>query len=150
MIRFFSVKVSIAPINSSEQDRLIYYEPLACASEVPENDREVIRWVDFFEDHGVDFELATWADVTNVVYYPLYCNAYIEYSPEFNTGFVKYSNTVCFPQEIMLRRENYFMIREYEEVYPSLEKLKDFPINEVIEYVKYVNIKLEAPNNVNR
>ena len=137
MKKYMKCTVKIAPINSSETARVLYYEPRVAIENIPENRREVIRWIDFFEDLGVDFNEGT-CDTHNLRVYDLGYGAHIEYDPVFNTGIIKYQRIGDYRSELMLRRENYFMIVEYEEVFPTLKDLFDVPLDEVAEYINYV------------
>ena len=56
MTKYMDVIVTIAPINSSESPRIIHIESNVPTEEIPENKNEVIRWVDKFEELGLDFD----------------------------------------------------------------------------------------------
>lgn len=134
-MKFVKQKVSIAPINSSEAARLIYYEPRLQVDEIPENSRKVLRWVDEFEYMGLDFNTGEMHQPSTLdLVYNIGYGAYITYEPGMNTGIIKYYNLSDWRSEMLLRRENYFMIIEYEEVYPTLEELKGIPIIDLVKY----------------
>ena len=65
-----------------------------------------------------------------------------------NTGMVQYSEIGGWRNPILLRKENYVKTVEYIEVYPSLEYLKNTPLNEVVDYIKYLYNREETSVNV--
>lgn len=150
MVKFVKERVMIAPINSSEEARLLYVNPLKTikGSEIPEDKRVILRWMNTFKEKGLDFDTGkvpdgvSYDDLTLVLDY----NTVIKYSPEFNTGIIHCIGKYCSLPTIMLRQENYFMICEYEEVYPSLNEVMDVPLNDLVEYLQYLADKKEAAN----
>ena len=140
MIKYMDVVVTIAPINSSESTRIIHIESNVPTEEIPENKNEVIRWVDKFEELGLDFDTGEYSgDVNNLpLEYDLGYKAKILYHDGMNTGVVEYSEIGGWRNPILLRRENYVKRTEYIERYPSLQDLKDRPLNEVVDYIKYL------------
>ncbi len=150
MTKYVDIKVSIAPINSSENPRIIYFEKCVPMKELPENSKEIIRWVDKFENLGLDFDTGEYDGKQEdlPLNYDLGYSAFIEYDRDMNTGVVKYSEIGGWRSPILLRRENYIKTIEYIEVYPSLEYLKNTPLNEVVDYIKYLYNKEDALVNV--
>lgn len=140
MIKYMDVVVTIAPINSSESPRIIHIESNVPTEEIPENKNEVIRWVDKFEELGLDFDTGEYSgDVNNLpLEYDLGYKAKILYHNGMNTGVVEYFEIGGWRNPILLHRENYVKRTEYTERYPSLQDLKDRPLNEVIDYIKYL------------
>ena len=140
MTKYMVVIVTIAPINSSESPRIIHIESNVPTEEIPENKNEVIRWVDKFEELGLDFDTGEYSgDVNNLpLEYDLGYKAKILYHDGMNTGVVEYSEIGGWRNPILLRRENYVKRTEYIERYPSLQDLKDRPLNEVVDYIKYL------------
>ena len=140
MTKYMDVIVTIAPINSSESPRIIHIESNVPTEEIPENKNEVIRWVDKFEELGLDFDTGEYSgDVDNLpLEYDLGYKAKILYHDGMNTGVVEYSEIGGWRNPILLRRENYVKRTEYTERYPSLQDLKDRPLNEVVDYIKYL------------
>lgn len=140
MTKYMDVVVTIAPINSSESPRIIHIESNVPTEEIPENKNEVIRWVDKFEELGLDFDTGEYSgDVNNLpLEYDLGYKAKILYHDGMNTGVVEYSEIGGWRNPILLRRENYVKRTEYTERYPSLQDLKDRPLNEVVDYIKYL------------
>lgn len=148
MTKYANIKVTIAPINSSESPRIIHIESNVPMTEIPESYNEVIRWVDKFEELGLDFNTGEYnGDVNNLpLEYDLGYKAKILYQDGMNTGIVDYSEIGGWRSPIVLRRENYIKRTEYTECYPSLQDLKDKPLNEVVEYIKYLYNKGEFIN----
>lgn len=144
MKKYMSCTVKIAPISSSEVARVLYYESRKAVDEIPENYNKIIRWVDYFENFGVNFDTGEYNPEALDTYFDLDFGARIEYDPMYNTGFIKYMHIADFRSELMLKRENYFMTVEYKEVFPTLEDLKNVPLDEVVEYIKYIYNKEEA------
>ena len=140
MTKYMDVIVTIAPINSSESPSIIHIEINVPTEEIPENKNEVIRWVDKFEELGLDFDTGEYSgDVNNLpLEYDLGYKAKILYHDGMNTGVVEYSEIGGWRNPILLRRENYVKRTEYTERYPSLQDLKDRPLNEVVDYIKYL------------
>ena len=67
MTKYVNIKVTIAPINSSESPRVIFFLNNAPIDEIPENKTEVIRWVDKFEELGLNFDTGEYnGDVNNL------------------------------------------------------------------------------------
>ena len=145
MTKYMDVIVTIAPINSSESPRIIHIESNVPTEEIPENKNEVIRWVDKFEELGLDFDTGEYSgNVDNLpLEYDLGYKAKILYHDGMNTGVVEYSEIGGWRNPILLRRENYVKRTEYTERYPSLQDLKDRPLNEVVDYIKYLYIREE-------
>lgn len=140
MTKYMDVIVTIAPINSSESPRIIHIESNVPTEEIPENKNEVIRWVDKFEELGLDFNTGEYSgNIDNLpLEYDLGYKAKILYHDGMNTGVVEYSEIGGWRNPILLRRENYVKRTEYTERYPSLQDLKDRPLNEVVDYIKYL------------
>ena len=140
MKKYVNVKVTIAPINSSESPRTIHIENNVPVDEIPENKAEVIRWVDKFENLGLDFNTGEYSGKQEdlPLVYALGYKSQIEYNRDMNTGVVEYSEIGGWHSPILLRRENYVKRTEYTECYPSLQDLKDRPLNEVVDYIKYL------------
>lgn len=140
MTKYMDVIVTIAPINSSESPRIIHIESNVPTEEIPENKCEVIRWVDKFENLGLNFDTGEYNGKQEdlPLNYDLGYSAFIEYDRDMNTGVVKYSEIGGWRSPILLRRENYVKHTEYIECYPSLQDLKDKPLNEVVDYIKYL------------
>ena len=150
MTKYANIKVTIAPINSSESPRIIHIESNVPMTEIPESYNEVIRWVDKFEELGLDFNTGEYnGDVNNLpLEYDLGYKAKILYQDGMNTGIVDYSEIGGWHSPILLRRENYVKHTEYIECYPSLQDLKDKPLNEVVDYIKYLYNREDTSINV--
>lgn len=150
MTKYVNIKVTIAPINSSESPRVIFFLNNAPIDEIPENKTEVIRWVDKFEELGLNFDTGEYnGDVNNLpLEYDLGYKAKILYHDGMNTGIVDYSEIGGWRSPIVLRRENYIKRTEYTECYPSLQDLKDKPLNEVVDYIKYLYNREDNSINV--
>ena len=144
MNKYMSCKVSIAPINSSETARIIYYNRLISTEDIPENKRKTVRWLEAFEELGLNWDTGEITGDNESIYYNIGYECSIEYDRRFNTGILKYSLPNGCKNDLMLRRENYFMIIEYEEVFPSLNDLMNLPVNELLEYLSYVRTKLNT------
>ena len=150
MTKYVNIKVTIAPINSSESPRIIHFAKCVPMKELPENSKEVIRWVDKFEKLGLDFDTGEYNGRQEdlPLRYELGYKAFIEYNRDMNTGMVQYSEIGGWRNPILLRKENYVKTVEYIEVYPSLEYLKNTPLNEVVDYIKYLYNREETSVNV--
>ena len=140
MTKYMNIRVTIAPINSSEAPRIIHFLNKVPVDEIPENKCEVIRWIDKFENLGLNFDTGEYNGKQEdlPLNYDLGYSAFIEYNPDMNTGVVQYSEIGGWRSPVLLRRENYVKRTEYTECYPSIQDLKDKPLNEVVEYIKYL------------
>lgn len=150
MTKYMNIRVTIAPINSSEAPRVIHFLNYVPIDKIPENKCEVIRWVDKFENLGLNFDTGEYNGKQEdlPLNYDLGYSAFIEYDRGMNTGVVKYSEIGGWRSPIVLHRENYIKCTEYTECYPSLQDLKDKPLNEVVEYIKYLYNREDTLINV--
>lgn len=148
-MKFVTQTVSVAPIHSSETSRIIYFNSKLKVDEIPENSRKVLRWVDEFEQIGLDFNTGEMTQPSTVdLKYDVGFNAYIEYHAGLNTGILTYP-LLGQQNSLVLRRENYFLTVEYKEIYPPLKDLQDIPLDELISYYKYVSNKLDDQGGTN-